>query len=927
MDLLILANAADDVSAMETLPEIGSPEEVYEIVAGDSLDFNSWTSLISEIEKTYSDNIKAISSVYESFLSWFPLCHGYWKKYADHMVRLCNVEKAVEIFEQAVQSATYSVGLWVEYCSFSIHAFADPFDVRRIFERGLSFVGKDFLCHRLWDLYIRFELSQQQWSSLAHILIRALKFPTKSLHKYYDSFKEFAAFVEEDMSFSKSSNLEPYVADSNIESATCDDEIYDAIKELQDSSSVDLRSKALNKLIAIAELYYYKSCRLHEEIDYFENYMERDIFNVKPLDEEDLQNWHNYLDFIEKQEDFDWAVKVYERCLIPCASYPEFWMRYVEFMESKGGRELANFALERATQVFLKNVSEVHIFNARFREKIGDIEGARAAFHLCDTESDSSFIETAIYEANMETRLGNMDTALEIYKKALKMAAEKQKMSIIPILYIHFFRLKFLITGSADAAIDLLISGIQQVPLSRLLIEELINFALMHEGSKHLDVVDHIMDTAITCGSDRSKGLSSKDREDLSNLYLKFVDYCGTTHDIRKAWNRHIKYFPHLIRSSFLHKYPSNRLPIEPKKPRKKTPRLVAKQPSRVHSIERKQHKSLTSKSQPIDPHKPTVDQYREKDDDISLKKNARFQQSEDNAAGELEGLKHQSGNSSQNSLQVSQKDDQIRTEPEKNHEHEDTMNPSTANQNPTPATESAKQQNKTDEHEQEQQTDPQQIPSQNMETCKTDHMLTASEHVPNAQQPQDPASASQLPLLTQNGQPLVQYPAQSSEQTGVVQNPQAYNQIWQYQYQNQQQWLQMQQYYQQQQFQPQQQYHQFYQQQEQYQQYWLQVYQQQQQQQLQEYNMQMQQYQQIQQLPKDLHQNNLQQVAMTSNLMGIISHDQQGQGTMPPNTTMPYTQPNPASVAVQLMAETKPAPAQTSIVSPSNLQPPSDSK
>ncbi|KAI3741511.1 hypothetical protein L1987_59185 [Smallanthus sonchifolius] len=925
MDLLILANAAADVSAMETLPEIGSPEEIYEIVAGDSLDFDSWTSLISEIEKTYSDNIKAISSVYESFLSWFPLCHGYWKKYADHMVRLCNVDKAVEIFEQAVQSATYSVGLWVEYCSFSIHAFADPFDIRRIFERGLFFVGKDFLCHRLWDLYIRFELSQQQWSSLAHILIRALKFPTKSLHKYYDSFKEFAAFVEEDMSFSKSSNLEPYVADSNIEAATSDDEIYNAIKELQDSSSVDLRSKALNKLIAIAELYYYKSCRLHEEIDYFENYMERDIFNVKPLDEEDLQNWHNYLDFIEKQEDFDWAVKVYERCLIPCANYPEFWMRYVEFMESKGGRELANFALERATQVFLKNVSEVHIFNARIREKIGDIEGARAAFHLCDTESDSSFIETAIYEANMETRLGNMDTALEIYKKALKMAAEKQKMSIIPILYINFFRLKFLITGSADAAIDLLISGIQQVPFSRLLLEELINFAMMHEGSKHLDVVDHIMDTAITCGSDGSRGLSSKDREDLSNLYLKFVDYCGTTHDIRKAWNRHIKYFPHLIRSTFLHKYPSNRLPDEPKKPRKRTPRLVAKLPSRVHRIERKQHKSLTSKSQPIDPHKPTVNRYREKDDDISLKKNARFQQSEDNAAGELEGLKHQSGNSSQNNLQVSQKDDQIRTEPEKDHEHEDAMNPSTANQNLIPATESAKKQNKTDERKHEQETEPQQIPSQNIETCKTDHMLTASEHVPNAPQPQDPASASQLHLLTQNGQPMVQYPVQSSEQTGVVQNPQAYNQIWQYQYQNQQ-WLQMQQYIQQQQFQPQQQYHQFYQQ-EQYQQYWLQVYQQQQQQQLQKYNMQMQQYQQIQQLPKDLHQNNLQQVAMISNLMGNISHDQQGQGTMPPNTTMPYTQPNPANMAVQPMAATKPAPTQTSIVSPSNLQPPSDSK
>lgn len=29
-------------------------------------------------------------------------------------------------------------------------------------------------------------------------------------------------------------------------------------------------------------------------------------------------------------------------------------MRYVDFMESKGGREIASYALDRATQIFLK---------------------------------------------------------------------------------------------------------------------------------------------------------------------------------------------------------------------------------------------------------------------------------------------------------------------------------------------------------------------------------------------------------------------------------------------------------------------------------------------------------------------------------------------------------------------------------------------
>lgn len=77
------------------------------------------------------DDIDKISLVYDSFLSEFPLCHGYWRKYAALKTRLCSVDKAVEVFEQAVQSATYSVSIWFDYCSFSISAFEDTSDIRR----------------------------------------------------------------------------------------------------------------------------------------------------------------------------------------------------------------------------------------------------------------------------------------------------------------------------------------------------------------------------------------------------------------------------------------------------------------------------------------------------------------------------------------------------------------------------------------------------------------------------------------------------------------------------------------------------------------------------------------------------------------------------------------------------------------------------
>ncbi|KAA8514990.1 hypothetical protein F0562_018222 [Nyssa sinensis] len=548
---LPVSNPVTELLAMEGGSRVDFHERLHKVIASGSLDFDNWTSLISEIEKTYQDNIEIICLVYDSFLSNFPLCRGYWSSYADHKTRLCTVDKAVEIFERAVQAATYSVGVWVDYFSFSMYAFEDPHDVRRLFKRGMSFVGKDYLCHTLWDKYIEFEFSQQQWSFLVRIYIQILKFPTKKLHRYYDNFKKFVAMLKEEMERQNDcSNEEQSEAVPCSEVTITDDEISHVIKDLLDSSVGSVRSKALQKYISIAEQFYQEASRLEGKILCFETHIRRPYFHVKPLDDKQLENWHHYLDFVEKQEDFDWAVKLYERCLISCANYPEFWMRYVDFMETKGGRELANFALDRATKIFLKNLPAIHLFNARFKEHIGDVLGAHASYLQSETGSNSHFIENVIKEANMEKRLGNFAAAFHVYEKALETAAERQKLHTVPNLYIHFSRLKYMITNSVDAAIDVIVDGIQHVPRCKLLVEGLINLAMMHGGQKQLNVVDSIIANAISPGPDLAQGLSTKDLEDISLLYLEFVDYCGTIHDVRKAWNRHIKLFPHLIRTT-----------------------------------------------------------------------------------------------------------------------------------------------------------------------------------------------------------------------------------------------------------------------------------------------------------------------------------------------------------------------------------------
>ncbi|KAL2470576.1 Tetratricopeptide repeat (TPR)-like superfamily protein [Abeliophyllum distichum] len=95
-------------------------QRLWSIVTANSLDFNAWTSLIEETERTSEANLLKIRKVYDAFLAEFPLCYGYWKKYADHEARLSSVDKVAEVYERAVQGVTYSVDMWLHYCVFAI---------------------------------------------------------------------------------------------------------------------------------------------------------------------------------------------------------------------------------------------------------------------------------------------------------------------------------------------------------------------------------------------------------------------------------------------------------------------------------------------------------------------------------------------------------------------------------------------------------------------------------------------------------------------------------------------------------------------------------------------------------------------------------------------------------------------------------------
>ncbi|KAM3385265.1 hypothetical protein ACQJBY_009282 [Aegilops geniculata] len=468
------------------------------LIDGNTSDFDTWVSLISSAEETSVNDIRVISLVYHTFLLEFPLCHGYWIKYAAHKARLCTYDDVVGVYEQAVQAVPHCTDLWVSYCGFAMSAYEDPALIRSLFERAMSLVGKDYLCYHLWDKYIEFENSQKQLIQLATIYINVLKFPTKKLHKYYGSFKKLVTSLEQEVTHcSAEISSENLYTSEGMEAEESEGYISSKVAGLFDQGG-HLKPEALKQYLFAGERFYQRSSELDKEICGFEASIKRPFFHVKPLDDDQLENWNLYLDFVEKNGDFDWAVKLYERCLIPCANYSEFWIRYAEYVDAKGGREIANYALGRASSCFVKGVPSFTMYYSMFKEQIGDAPGARALFVEGSSNSTSDFCMNINRLANMEKRMGNTKAATEIYENAIQDAMQKQNTEVLPDLYTNFAQFKYAASHSIGEAKEVFVKGIKQAPCKPL---------------------------------------------------IKFVDLYGSVQELRKAWARHSKLFPHITRN------------------------------------------------------------------------------------------------------------------------------------------------------------------------------------------------------------------------------------------------------------------------------------------------------------------------------------------------------------------------------------------
>lgn len=183
----------------------------------------------------------------------------------------------------------------------------------------------------------------------------------------------------------------------------------------------------------------------------YESEIKRPYFHVTELEETQLINWRKYLDFEEVEGDYNRAVFLYERCLVTCANYDEFWLRYARWLLAQPGKEEeVRNCYQRASMLYAPiSRPSVRLQYAYFEESQDRVELAKD-IHQAILINLPGHVETIISLANLSRRHGGLDAAIEVYKSQID--SPQCDIYAKAALVAEWARLLWKIKGSVEEA-------------------------------------------------------------------------------------------------------------------------------------------------------------------------------------------------------------------------------------------------------------------------------------------------------------------------------------------------------------------------------------------------------------------------------------------------------------------------------------------
>ncbi|KAM4721590.1 pre-mRNA-processing factor 39-like [Rhinophrynus dorsalis] len=500
--------------------------------------FNAWTPLLDYVET--ENHLLAGRKAYDSFLIHFPYCYGYWKKYADLEHRFNNVAVAEEVYKRALRSIPLSVDLWISYIVYLNNNMDMKLPesiekLRGVFKSAVAAAGLDFRSDKLWNMYTEWEIAQGNFKGARAIYDHVLTIPTQLYRRHHERFKELVfnhspreILTEEELHWicSKIKN------EGESDQIATEDSPSGEDLELLDTDT-DMQEKVKEQILMIRQqLFLLNEAEVTKRWT-FEDAITRPYFHATPLDRAQLQSWRKYLDFEISQGQHERIVTLYERCLVACSLYEEFWLAYTRYMEPYSV-DAARCIFQRACRIHLPLKPALNLQWAAFEEKHGDQDASRTI--MCDLEKlIPGLAIIRLRRVSLERRAGNLDEAERLLEEAVRISSGTE---LAAFYSVKLARLLLKLKRNTEKARKVLAEALDKEPDNPRL-----HLCLLEvEVSRDVTQAETEADTIQCVERALKSGLDDNVKKILSQRRLEFLeDHGSSVASLLNAYDEHQK--------------------------------------------------------------------------------------------------------------------------------------------------------------------------------------------------------------------------------------------------------------------------------------------------------------------------------------------------------------------------------------------------
>ncbi|XP_018113033.1 pre-mRNA-processing factor 39 isoform X1 [Xenopus laevis] len=498
--------------------------------------FNGWTKVLEYVET--ANNLAAGRKVYDAFLTRFPYCYGYWKKYADLELQFHNTTETEEVYSRALQSIPLSLDLWINYIAFLNNSLDTTLPettekLQGAFRSGAAAAGMEFRSDKFWEMYIEWETRQGNLARATAVYDQVLSIPTQLYRQHHERFSQHVSTNSPHELLSQEEYkwiCSKIKADGeNDQLAAEDSPSGDDQENPEDATDPELQSKIKAQVLTIRDqLFLLNEAEVRKRWNY-EEAITRPYFHATPLDHTQLQNWRKYLEFEISQGRHERIVTLYERCLVACALYEEFWLAYVQYMEPHS-IEAARCILQRACCIHLPLKPTLSLHWSAFEEKHGQTNTSRSI--LRDLENlMPGLAMVRLRRVSLERRTGNLEEA----ERLLEEAVENSLGTDLAAFYsIKLARLLLKLQGNTEKARKVLTEALEREPDNPRLHFCLLELEVSREASQEEAEVLLCVERAL------KSSLSDDIKKIMSQRRLEFLeDHGSSITSILSAYDEH----------------------------------------------------------------------------------------------------------------------------------------------------------------------------------------------------------------------------------------------------------------------------------------------------------------------------------------------------------------------------------------------------